>query len=492
MTAATLVMTTPTTEAAPTQSANKVFLGLSGYPTSTAQIDSIIATMKANGMNTYRMSFNPTWLSGPHPFKMSYIQYFLDHCNYTIIVDRNHLYPPTEASAATARSNWATVKSSIFEVLAAFPNNPRVMVELINEYVSSDFYSRMQSLVTEIRQACYTNPIVVNKWNQPWTVINDPLDATYQGYHYYFNTWSPSGAISQMQTALSKGIQIINTEIGANYNEASSFTSSTVSEVNSFLSQCAAMGIGNTIWMNENLNNWAKYQQLGLKVPTVTSPTSSSSATPTEPTTTPTIEPTSPNQTQVIFDTFESGTLGNWSKTLTRGETASVSTINPYQGAYSVLFTTTGLSRGRENAYITQSISMQSVSAQGYFQLSSSTGTLLSDNNDRFYLIKFSDSNGELAYAGIRKENGIIKWVLYASGAKTSSAISVLTDRYYNVELLWNSAQGTVQMFVDGTKILESTARSTTVTTINMGIIYTYNVQNPLRVYGDNFKIASI
>lgn len=257
----------PTATAAQTQSANKVFVGLSGYPTSTAQIDSIIATMKANGMNTYRMSFNPQWSSGPHPFKMSYIQYFLGHCNYTIIVDRNHLYPPTEASATTARSNWATVRNSIFEVLKAFPNNPRVMVELINEYVSNDFYSRMQRLVTEIRQASYTNPIVVNKWNQPWTVINDPLNATYQGYHFYFNSWSTSGAISQMNTALSKGIKLINTEIGADYNEASAYTSATVAEMNSFLAQCANLGVGNTLWMNENLDNWERYPELGLELP---------------------------------------------------------------------------------------------------------------------------------------------------------------------------------------------------------------------------------
>ncbi len=276
--------------AANTQSANKVFIGLSGYPTSTSQIDNIIATMQANGMNTYRMSFNPTWATGSHGYHQEYIQYFLDHSNFNIIVDRNHLYPPTEASASTARSNWATVESSVFAVLKAFPNNQRVMVELINEYVSNDFYSQMQSLVNDIRAEGYTNPIVVDKWNQAWTVINDPLDNTYQGYHYYFNSWSVSGAISQMQTAQSKGIKIINTEVGADYNEHSSFTSSTVSELNQFLSQCASMGIGNTVWMNENLNNMPTYQQLGLKIPSVTAPTNPST-TPT-PTQTPTPTPT--------------------------------------------------------------------------------------------------------------------------------------------------------------------------------------------------------
>lgn len=283
---------------AATQSENKVFLGVSGYPTSTSQIDSIINTMEANGANTYRMSANPAWSGGPHPYHEEFIQYFLDHSDFTIIVDRNHLYPPTEASATSARNNWNTVRNSLFEVLEAYPNNPRVVVELINEYISNDFYSRMQSIVTEIREAGYTNALLVNKWNQPWTVINDPLDNTYQGYHFYFNSWSPSGANSQMQTAQSKGIKLINTEVGADFNEHNSFTTSTVNELNQFLSQCASMGIGNTIWMNENLDNMPRYQQLGLDFPTVTAPTQPS--TPTNPTATPrpTATPTSTPTTQ--------------------------------------------------------------------------------------------------------------------------------------------------------------------------------------------------
>ncbi len=99
-----------TAQAAINQSPNRVFLGLSGYPTSTGQLDNIINTMKANGLNTYRMSANPQWSGGPHPYHKEFVQYLLDHSDFTIIVDRNHLYPPTEASATSARNNWATVK----------------------------------------------------------------------------------------------------------------------------------------------------------------------------------------------------------------------------------------------------------------------------------------------------------------------------------------------------------------------------------------------
>lgn len=243
----------------------KEYLGLSGYPTSTSEIDAVIDVMKSNGFNVYRMSFNPKWISGPHPYHVEYIQYFLSHSgsNISLIVDRNHLFPATEDSAKTARNNWATVKSSIFETLAAFPNNSRLMVELINEYVSSDFYSRMQTLDNDIRDAGYTNPIVVNKYAQDWAVINDS-GIIFQGYHYYMNTWNPSGAISNVKIALSKGIKLLNTEVGADSNEADNFTSQTVAELTTFLAQSALLGVGNCIWMHENLDNWQKYQSLHL------------------------------------------------------------------------------------------------------------------------------------------------------------------------------------------------------------------------------------
>jgi cell division septation protein DedD len=286
------------------QAANPTaYLGLSGYPTSTSQVSDIIHVMDTNGLNIYRMSFNPEWMRGPHPYHAEYVQYFLDHSSYTIIVDRNHIYPPTEEGAQTARDNWNTARNSVLQVLQTWPNNPRVMVELVNEYVSSDFYSRMQSLVNEIRNVGYTNPIVVNKWNQPWTVINDPLNNVYQGYHFYFNTWSPSGAMSQINTALSRGIKIINTEVGADYNEYNSFTTATVDELNTFLTQCASLGVGNTVWMNENLNNLPRYQSLGLNFPPVsTQPKPSPNPSPTpspspSPTPTPTPAPPTPKPT---------------------------------------------------------------------------------------------------------------------------------------------------------------------------------------------------
>jgi hypothetical protein len=245
-------------------------IGLSGYigRDGTQAIDAIIQTMDAQHLTVFRMSFNPEWLEGPHPYQASYIQYFLDHCEYTLIVDRNHLYPPTEASASTARQHWNTVQQSLFEILARWPNHPRVMVELINEYVSSDYNTRMQGLIDAIRAAGYTNGIVVNKWTTAWHKFDDPLDNTYQGYHFYFNSWSVAGATQQMEYALARGIKVLNTEVGADFNEYRSFTTSTVSELTAFLRWCADRGIGNAVWMYEDLSNWNRYQQLGLQIPT--------------------------------------------------------------------------------------------------------------------------------------------------------------------------------------------------------------------------------
>jgi phage FluMu protein gp41 len=94
--------------------------------------------------------------------------------------------------------------------------------------------------------------------------------------------------------------------------------------------------------------------------------------------------------------------------------------------------------------------------------------------------------------AGIRRENGVNKWMLYTNGIQTSSAINVDDGQYYEVTLKWNTAQDIAELYVNGQKIVESNTNSyTTVTRVDMGIISTYRVQNSLTIYGDNFTISS-
>ncbi len=410
----------------------------------------------------------------------------------------------------------------------------------------------MQSLVTEIRAAGYTNPILFDKWNQAWTLVNDPLDNTFQGYHFYFNSWSVSGAMSQMQTAQSKGIKLINTEIGADYNEYNSFTTSTVAELNQFLSQSASMGIGNTVWMNENLNNMPRYQQLGLDFPTVTSPISTSPNPTQSPTTTPrpttsptstpspttspnptpsptatphptsspnptsyptpspttspnptpypTPTPSTPPTTSIFQDGFESGSTSSWtSTTRTSRDTVSVTNSMPYSGSYNARFYTSGSTTSRENAALRKTINNQpDVYSSACFRIvGSTTGTqILQNNNDRFYLLRFTNDNAaDLALAGIRREGGVNKWILFAGNRYiASTAIPINVDQWYDVKLHWDSETNLAEMYVNGVKILQMTATSgdtSSATIAEMGIRYTYSVQNPILLCADNFRLSN-
>ncbi len=75
----------------------------------------------------------------------------------------------------------------------------------------------------------------------------------------------------------------------------------------------------------------------------------------------------------------------------------------------------------------------------------------------------------------------------------TYSAININLDKYYTVSLNWNAEQQIAEMYVNGVKILQSSTSSySEVTRIDLGIISTYRVQNPLNVYGDNFSITTI
>jgi hypothetical protein len=222
------------------------------------------------------------------------------------------------------------------------------------------------------------------------------------------------------------------------------------------------------------------------------SPSSPSSPSPP----TPSPPPPPPPTTGLSFqDSFESGSLSCWNSILrTTGETVRVNNYIAFDGSYHARFATTGLARGRENAYVSKDVDLQDSYAQGCFRFSSYQGrTVTCDNDDRVYLIRFSNGAQHLAWAGIRRENGVNKWLLFANEAATSSAIRILTDHWYSVELHWNGAQRTAEMFVDGTRILQTTLDNdgtSNVTDVDMGIIYTYNIQSSLIVYGDCFSIS--
>jgi hypothetical protein len=242
------------------------WVGFSSYPRtasgsySTAIIDDIIEVMNAEGLTIYRMSIG--YSVDPEPW----VQYYLDHCTYDLIVCR-HTYPPGSLSS----SQWADVQTWTLGLLSRFSNyQDRLWVEPVNECQNSDLANHVQTIVTAVRNAGYTAKIVVNKWEQSWSSmasINDPLDNFLTGYHYYFNNGGWSSAESQMQQALDLGLHLFNTEIGANWNEEDYFSQSEVDRVTEFMAWCAGHGIGNTVWQRYGLENWDTYQDLGLQFP---------------------------------------------------------------------------------------------------------------------------------------------------------------------------------------------------------------------------------
>ncbi len=249
-------------------------IGPSSYPRtlagaySTAIIDDIIDYMDTHGLNIYRMSI---YYTVSDSVRNSMIQYFLENCSYDLIVCR-HVYDP---GGSLTSSDWAEIQNWIIEVAGTFSAYAdRLYIEPVNECGDSNLGTRTQTLVTTFRNAGYTNPIVVNKWEQNWSsmAITDPLDKFYSGMHFYFNTWSVSNAQTQMGYAQAAGLKVINTEIGADSNEEGSFSASEVQEVNDFLGWCSDTEhrtISNCVWMRYGLQNADTYDTLGLDWPSI-------------------------------------------------------------------------------------------------------------------------------------------------------------------------------------------------------------------------------
>jgi hypothetical protein len=280
------------------QSNDFKYLGFSGYITSMLELANTIQLMNAQNLNVYRVCSRPSWNVSEGDFRgynTDYIDYLLANTNFLIIVDGNHLYPPSDTSSLDARDHWADVRARINQILFRYANNSRVAVELINEYVLDDYDTRIQGLIDDIRGTGYTNPIVTNKVDTPkWAKFNDTLDNTYQGLHFYFNTWNSTRAIDNLKIALSRGIRIINTEIGASNDEYKYYTQATVDDMELFLSQSQALGINNCIWMNNDTLNWREgYTKYGLNLNPPITPTPTPTLTPTPtPTATPSPTPT--------------------------------------------------------------------------------------------------------------------------------------------------------------------------------------------------------
>ena len=274
----------PTPSPSPTPTPTLLNIGFSGFPGygdqtySTNAIDDVIERMDDDGLDIWRMSFitadsSHTGTSTTEVINL--VEYYLTHCDYKIIVEPNHYYNQHLMTS----SEWNTAISRCITILDALPNyDNRLYMEVQNEQLDNNIVSRTQDFVDAVRSAGHSNPLVSNVFWRPlpspeyaiaqMANINDPLDNFYTGHHVYPDQMPITTAKRVMQAGLDAGLKMINTEIGAHASERNYFTTTNVAQINDFMQWCSDRGIGNCLWMRVALENYPRYDQLGLQFPT--------------------------------------------------------------------------------------------------------------------------------------------------------------------------------------------------------------------------------
>ena len=233
-------------------------------------------------------------------------------------------------------------------------------------------------------------------------------------------------------------------------------------------------------------------------------PTSTPTPSPTpSPTLSPTPTPTSAPSPNVVFaDNFESQNFNQWTNTeISSGETASVVRWNFNSGLYSAKFTSDG-GGNTEDSYVSKTIGESEVYARAYFYVAN--GLPLADNSDRFYLTELMAGTQYLAGVGIRHNNGVDKWVLYARSGSSwigpyyVSTSTVAEGQWYCVELHWkqSSSGGVVELFINGALVQQITGLNTgtygKATSAIFGLSSAAGVQNELEIYADSCTISRL
>jgi hypothetical protein len=273
------------------------YIGLSSYVNSLNGLQSLIYYMNgaissstavqvpSGGLTIHRIPFNPSWRTQNHlSYSASIVQQILSNCpNAAVIVDRNHLWSDGSFDKnADFKSHMSTAIADCIQVCKDFKNEPRVIVELVNEYsISSEYLPVIQPMIDQIRAAGYTNPLLINKYSAySWdcvTKLTDSANNLYIGTHQYFNSQTASGAEQHMQTVKNVGFtKIINTEVGADSTFAS-FTSTKMSTLAQYIDWCYRNGIGTCLWTyveydymtkkTSGQSNYENYYYYGLELP---------------------------------------------------------------------------------------------------------------------------------------------------------------------------------------------------------------------------------
>jgi hypothetical protein len=217
--------------------------------------------------------------------------------------------------------------------------------------------------------------------------------------------------------------------------------------------------------------------------------------------TTPPIPPAPPAPPTYYFeDGFEQGDFSMWDKTSrSYDESVTVSSVRPYKGLFHGRFRSNG-NGATEYAYVSKSLNREELFARGYFYVA--RGLPLTDNDDRFYFMQLRAGEQAVARVGVRRVNGVDRWVLYARNGTSwadpyydLSSVATM-NQWYSIEVHWKQhvSQGLVEVFLGGEKILEISGINTdyfgNADTMDFGIISATRVQYGLTVYGDCFKMS--
>ena len=258
--------------------------GIAGWSgNTTTAIQAVIDTMKEGGFDFYRIAFKPPYEG--ETYNKDLIQYYLDHCDFPIIIDACHNYPPNDAAAKLYRDNIALCQAYYLRILADFPNNPRVYLEPFNEYnkefVSSNplyLFDYRTQVIKVIRDAGFTNPIVQNKMWHTWASMklladSDPLQNFYTGRHNYFDQdiATPKtfeSASLEQQAGLDLGLKLINTEGGATMHhtflDALGNPVPEMAIYKRYMDWCNLNGIRVATWFYRDSQLWEAYHAAGF------------------------------------------------------------------------------------------------------------------------------------------------------------------------------------------------------------------------------------
>lgn len=205
-------------------------------------------------------------------------------------------------------------------------------------------------------------------------------------------------------------------------------------------------------------------------------------------------------QTDVIFqDDFESGTLSSWSgSTVTTGDSATVTNTISHDGTQCGEFQTESIASGTKRAFVYKNIEEDStIYARGYFYIAD--GLSLTDENDRFTLIQFLGTDGNIiCNLQVRKSQGMDSFALFATGGdiQIATAAHPELDTWYCLELYAHidSENGAFKAYINGVESMSLVNVNNTgfggVLAVRFGLANSINVQQRVKVFVDSTVIS--